>query len=258
MLLSNRVAIVTGGSSGIGRGIAIELAREGAKVAVADVQQAPKIGKYHETDLATTTVDEIEKLDGEGCFVKTDVSDELQVRNMIEQTYQRFGGLDILVNNAGIHIPGDSQALSLANWDKVTGLNQRGVFMASKLAVENLRNSRAGRIINIASIQAFRGGGGPAYPTAKAAVVNLTRSMAVELASDAITVNAVCPGYIETSIQDYASLEQIEVCRQKTLLPRFGKPRDVARACVFLASNDAEWITGTALVVDGGWLAGLM
>lgn len=137
-------------------------------------------------------------------------------------------------------------------------INLRSQFLATKFAVPYIKGSKAGRIINIASVHAFRGGGGPAYPPFKAATVNLTRDTAVELAPDGVTVNAICPGYIETPIQDYLTPEQIEAAKQKTPLPRFGKPRDIARAAVFLASDDAEWITGVALPVDGGWLAPLM
>ena len=257
MILSNRICIVTGGSSGIGRGIAIEFAREGAKVIIADVQQAPKSGKYYDTDVVTPTATEIEKLGGEATFIQTDVSDDSQVQHMIRQTVERFGGLDILVNNAGICIPGNSQELSLEDWDRITRINYRAVFVASKFGISHLKRSCAGRIINISSIQAHRGGGGPAYPGAKAAVVNLSRDLALELAPHQITVNSVCPGFIESAIQDYLTEDDIKSCREKTVLPRFGKPRDIARACVFLASDDAEWITGTSLVVDGGWLANL-
>ncbi|MSS71667.1 MAG: glucose 1-dehydrogenase [Candidatus Latescibacteria bacterium] len=255
MLLKDRVAVITGGSSGIGRGICLEFAREGARVVVADVQEAPKRGKYHEQETATPTVTEVKKLGAKGLFVPVDISDEAGVRGLVERTVQHFGGLDILVNNAGIHIPGSSQELSVADWDRVVGLNLRGIFLATKFAVPHLKRSKIGRIINIASIHAFGGGGGPAYAPAKAGVVNLTRDTAVELGRDNITVNAICPGYIETAIQDYLTPEQIEACRSRTPLPRLGLPKDIGRASVFLASEDAGWITGVALTVDGGWRA---
>ena len=255
MLLENRIAIVTGGSSGIGRGICLEFAREGARVAVADIQEQPKRGKYHERDVVASTVEEIDNLGGTAIFVQVDMAEETGVEALVERTVKEFGGLDIVVNNAGIYIPGDSQDLSLDDWDRVVGLNLRAVFATTKFTIPHLRSSAAGRIINIASVHATRGGGGPAYAPAKAGLVNLTRDTAVEVAADGVTANAICPGYIETAIQDYLTPEQIETVRQRTPLPRFGTPKDIGRACVFLASDDASWITGVSLPVDGGWLA---
>ena len=252
MLLKDRTSIVTGGSSGIGRGIALEFAREGASVVIADKQESPLQGKYHEKDVTTPTVQEIEKLGGRGIFIKTDVSDESQVARMIQQTVEHFGRLDILVNNAGIHIPGGSQDISIADWDKVVGINLRGVFLTTKLAIPHLKKSKFGRIIQIASVHAYGGGAGPAYASAKAAVVNMVRDTALEVGKFGITVNAICPGYIETAIQDYLTLEQIESSLEKTPLQRLGLPKDIGRAAVFFASDDAEWITGTSLLVDGG------
>lgn len=252
MLLKDRISIVTGGSSGIGRGIALEFAREGASVIIADKQESPLQGKYHEKDVTTPTLQEIEKLGAQGIFIKTDVSDESQVAQMIHQTVAHFGRLDILVNNAGIHIPGGSQDISIADWDKVIGINLRGVFMTTKLAIPHLKKSKFGRIIQIASVHAYGGGAGPAYASAKAAVVNMVRDTALEVGEFGITVNAICPGYIETAIQDYLTPEQIESSLEKTPLQRLGLPKDIGRAAVFFASDDAEWITGTSLLVDGG------
>lgn len=257
MVLKDRVCIVTGGSSGIGRGIALEFAREGARIAVVDKREVPLRGKYHETDVTTPTVSEIEKLGARGIFLPTDVADETQVADAIQQTVERFGGLDILVNNAGIHIPGGAQEISIADWDKVVGVNLRGVFVATKLAIPHLKQSKFGRIIQIASVHAYGGGAGPAYAPAKAALVNMVRDTALEIGEFGITVNAICPGYIETAIQDYLTPEQIQEALEKTALPRFGLPRDIGRACVFLASDDAEWVTGASLLVDGGFAAGV-
>jgi len=254
-LLANRVSIVTGGSSGIGRGIALEFAREGATVVVADVQEAPKVGKFFDTDLTTTTVSEIERLGARGEFAQTDVTQDSQVENLIVQTVERYGRLDILVNNVGIYIPGDIHTLSTQDWDRMTQTNYRSVYVACKHAATHVNRSAAGRIINIASVQAFAGGGGPAYPGSKAAVVNFTRDLALQLAPNGTTVNAICPGFIETPVQDYQTSAEIEMSRKRTPLPRFGTPRDIGRAAVFLASDDAEWITGTCLTVDGGWRA---
>ena len=252
MLLKDRISIVTGGSSGIGRGIVLEFAREGARIVIADIQESPLQGKYHEIDVTTPTVQEIEKLGAQGIFVKTDVSNESQVVEMIQRTVEHFGGIDILVNNAGIHIPGGSQDISIADWDKVVGINLRGVFMTTKLAIPHLKKSKFGRIIQIASVHAYGGGAGPAYVSVKAAVVNMVRDTAIEIGKYGITVNTICPGYIETAIQDYLTPEQIESSLQKTPMQRLGLPKDVGRAAVFFASDDAEWITGTSLLVDGG------
>ncbi|MDP7130763.1 MAG: glucose 1-dehydrogenase [Planctomycetota bacterium] len=258
MLLKDRVAIVTGGSSGIGRGICLEFAAEGADVAVADIREDPKRGKYHEQDTRTPTVEEIEKIGRQGLFVQTDVAEEGSVKALIDQTVEKFGRLDILVNNAGVYTPGDSQELSLSDWEWMVNVSLKAAFLTTKYALPHLKTSPAGRIIHIASVHAYGGGGGPAYPAAKAGLVNLTRDTAVEVAPDNITINTICPGYIETAIQDYLTEEVIEQVRERTPLPRFGTPRDIGRACVFFASDDAEWITGTSLPVDGGWLAPLM
>jgi NAD(P)-dependent dehydrogenase (short-subunit alcohol dehydrogenase family) len=255
MRLYERVAVVTGASSGIGRAVALAFAREGARVVVADVQEEPRRGKYHETDVVTPTAALIEREGGEALFVPCDASDPDAVTALFERTMERFGRLDILVNNAGIHVPGGSQEITLEDWDRVVGLNLRGVFVGTRAALPYLRQSPYGRIIHIASIHAFGGGAGPAYAPAKAAVVNLARDTALEVGRYGITVNAICPGYIETAIQDYLTPEQIEACLQRTPLPRLGRPSDIAHACVFLASDDAEWITGTSLTVDGGFTA---
>ena len=255
MRLKDRVALVTGGSSGIGRGICLELAGEGARIVVADVRETPKQGKYHDVEPMAPTADLISTRGGEAKFFEADMADPDAVKLLISNCVACFGGLDILINNAGIHVPGNSQSLNIPDWDLVMGVNLRGPFLATKWAVPHLKKSKAGRIIHIASVHAFAGGGGPAYPVAKAGLVNLTRDSAVELAPFGVTVNSICPGYIETPLQDYQSREDIEKARQRTPLPRLGLPRDVGRAAVFFASEDAEWVTGTALPVDGGWLA---
>ena len=235
MLLRDRTAIVTGASSGIGRGVAIELAREGANVVIADIQEAPKQGKYHDQDVTTPTAEECAVLGAKSFFVKTDTASEADMANLIDETVTAYGGLDILVSNAGIHIPGSSQDLLVSDWDRVMGINLRGIFLGTKFAIPHLVKSDKGRIINIASVHAFHGGAGPAYAPAKAAIVNLTKDTACEVGKQGVTVNAICPGYIETPIQDYLTEEDIQACKDKTPLPRLGVPRDIGRACVFLA-----------------------
>ena len=155
MRLKDRVAIVTGSSSGIGRGVSLEFAREGAKVVVADIQEAPKQGIYHETEPQAPTVEEVEKLGGQGLFVQLDVSNEESVVALIDSAVEKFGALDILVNNAGILIPGNSQEISVADWDRVMGINLRGLFLTTKFALPHIKKSPNGRIINIASVHAF-------------------------------------------------------------------------------------------------------
>ncbi len=257
MKLKDRLAIVTGASSGIGRGIALEFAKEGAKVVVADVREEPKRGKYFEKEPRPPTAREIQRLGGESLFVKTDVADEGEVRSLIQQAAERFGGLDILVNNAGLNVPGKTQDLTVQDWDRIISVNLRALFLTTKFAVPYLTRSRFGRIIHVASVHFSGGGSGPAYASSKAAVVNLARDTALEVGKDGVTVNVLCPGFIRTPIQDYMTPEMIEEDRKRTVLPRFGLPRDIGRAAVFLASDDAEWITGASLVVDGGYIAAI-
>jgi meso-butanediol dehydrogenase/(S,S)-butanediol dehydrogenase/diacetyl reductase len=251
--LENRVAIVTGAGSGIGRAVAIAFADAGARVAVADLRREPKVGRYHDIEPQAPTDQVILEAGGEALFVGTDVTDDSQVEALISATVARFGGVDILVNNAGVHVPGGIEALSIEDWDRVTRTNFRSLFVATRTALPHLKRSPYGRVIHMASVHAFGGGGGPAYAPAKAGVVNMARDTALEVAKYGITVNAICPGYIETPLQDYLTPEQIEFCRERTPLPRLGRPADIAHAALFLASDAAEWITGIALVVDGGW-----
>ena len=175
---------------------------------------------------------------------------------MLYRAIREFGQLDVLVNNAGISKVVDLQQLTVEQYDRVVAVNQRALFIASKYAVPLLRRSSAGRIIHVASVHAYGGGSGAAYASSKAAVVNLARDTALELGPYAITCNVICPGYIETPIQDYLTPQQVEEARERTALPRVGLPRDIGRAAVFLASDDAEWITGASLLVDGGFIAG--
>ena len=150
--------------------------------------------------------------------MQTNVSNDEAVNNLIERTVSEFGTLDILINNAGITIPGGIEETTIADYDTVMGVNLRALYVASKLAIPHLKKP-SGRIIHIASVQAFGGGGGPAYAASKAGVVNLTRDTALELAPFGATVNAICPGYIETPIQDYLTPQDIEDSRAKTPLP---------------------------------------
>ena len=250
MRLKHRLAIVTGASSGIGRAIAIALGNEGAHVIVSDINETPKRGKYHEQNTTTPTVEEISKLGGQGTFIQCDMSDEQDIKNLISRTIQEHDRLDILVNNAGICFTRDSQETTTDAFDNLIDINLRGVFLATKYSLPHIKKSKIGRIINIASVHAFNGGGGPAYAASKAGVVNLTKDTALELAPHGGTVNAICPGYIETAIQDELTEQDIKNSIEKTPLPRLGLPKDIGLAALFLASDDAEWITGISLIFD--------
>lgn len=251
---ADRTVVVTGAASGIGRGIARRFGMEGANVVVADVQREPKQGSRYDSDVTTPTDVEItEETSGEAMYVQTDVGDPDNVAAMIETTVETYGGLDVLVNNAGIQIVGDSQSTSLEEWQRSIDVDLSGAFYCAKFAVPYLVE-RQGQIVNIGSVRGFEGGGGPPYAAAKGGVVNMTRDLAVELGEDGVRVNCINPGYIETPLQDINTDEDVAKAEEHTLLPRFGKPEDVGDAAVFLASDEAAFMTGASLAVDGGWL----
>jgi len=253
MKLKDKVAVITGANSGIGRGIALDMALvEGAKVVVVDITEVPKVGKFFETESRKPTSEEIISQGGIAEFFQADISKEDEIKKLVNFVLDKFGKLDILVNNAGLGIPGNTQELSLEDWETVIGVNLKGPFLMTKYFAPLLKESSSGRILNIASILAFGGGGGPAYPPAKAGLVNLTKDSALEFASHGITVNCICPGAIQTPMQDYLTKEIIEYVSTNTPIPRLGLPKDIAKICSFLASSDASWITGIAIPVDGG------
>lgn len=252
---AGRSVVVTGGSSGIGRGIARCFAAAGANVANVDVEREPKRGERYETDVSRPT-DELvaEEYGVESLFVETDVSDPEAVEAMVETVVDEFGGIDVLVNNAGIFVPGTSQEISVDDWDRVIGVDLDGAFYCAKFAIPHLVE-REGALINVGSVNSAEGGGGPPYASAKAGVVNLTRDLAVELGAENVTVNAICPGFIETAIQDYHTDDSLAEQLEHTLLPRAGRPEDVGNLAVFLASEAGSFIHGEAIYVDGGWTA---
>ncbi|OVE83023.1 SDR family NAD(P)-dependent oxidoreductase [Natronolimnobius baerhuensis] len=250
-----RTVIVTGGSSGIGRGIALAFAEAGSNVVIADVTREPRQGERYETDVTRPT-DEVarEEFGVDATYLETDVSDPHAVEAMIEMTLEEYGRIDVLVNNAGIFIEGGSQDLTVEEWDEVIGVNLDGAFFCAKYAIPSLVET-TGTILNIGSVNSGEGGGGPPYASSKAALVNLTRDLAVELGEDAVTVNAICPGFIETAIQDYQTDESIAEQLGQTLLPRAGTPEDIGNLAVFLASDEASFIHGEEIYIDGGWTA---
>jgi len=251
----DRTVVVTGAASGIGRGIARRFGTEGANVVVADVQREPKQGARYDSDVTTPTdVAITEETLGEATYVETDVGNPDSVAAMVEATVETYGGIDVLVNNAGIQIVGDSQSTTIGEWQQSIDVDLSGAFYCAKFAVPHLVE-RQGQIINIGSVRGFEGGGGPPYAAAKGGVVNMTRDLAMELGEDGVRVNCINPGYIETPLQDINTDEDVAKAEEHTLLPRFGQPEDVGDAAVFLASDEASFITGANLAVDGGWLA---
>jgi NAD(P)-dependent dehydrogenase (short-subunit alcohol dehydrogenase family) len=248
MSLNRKIAIVTGGGSGIGRSTAIRFAKEGAKVTVADVDA---LG-------GEETLSLIRESGADAIFVKTDVKDTNQVIKLINSTTNTFGGLHILVNNAGIgHSEVRSVDLAEEEWDQVIDINLKGVFLGIKYAVPELTKSGGGSIINTSSLLGLKGKKyQAAYNASKAGVVLLTQNAALEYGKYNIRVNAIAPGVIDTKIID--SWKQDErrwpFISKANALGRIGTPDEVANAIFFLASDEASFITGTTLSVDGGGL----
>lgn len=244
MLLSNKVALVTGASRGIGRGVALEMAREGADVVVNFALSEPKA-----KDVARS----IEALVQKSLVVKADVSKPDQVQAMRKQVLDEFRGVDILVNNAGIHQHLKSWETSHADWRHVLDVNLDGPFLCSKAFTPEMRDKKWGRVISISSIVGFTGTDHEAhYGASKAAILGLTKSLALELAPYNITVNAIAPGLIETDMTSGTSADQRKKELQLIPLGRLGQPSDIAYAAVFLASDRASFITGQSIHVNGG------
>jgi NAD(P)-dependent dehydrogenase (short-subunit alcohol dehydrogenase family) len=252
---TGRTVIVTGAASGIGRGIALRFGEEGANVVVADPRREPKRGDRYDTG-ATRPTDELvsHETPGDATYVETDVADPESVAAMVETTVETYGGVDVLVNNAGIQIVGDSQTTSVDDWQRSIEVDLGGAFYCAKHAIPHLRASE-GQLINVGSVRGFEGGGGPPYAAAKGGIVNLTRDLAKELGPANVRVNCINPGYVETPLQDYLTDDDVAAAADHTLLPRFGLPRDVGDMAVFLASDEASFVTGANVPVDGGWLA---
>ncbi len=243
MRLRDKVAIITGAASGIGRATAILFAQEGAKVVVADVNDEG--GKE--------TVSLISKQGGEAIFVHTDVTKFDQSEELIKFAVQEFEGLHILVNNAGTTRDGLIMTMSEGDWDFVLDTNLKSTFNCSRAAVRHMLRQRYGRIINVASVAGQMGNAGQTnYSASKAGQIGFTKALAREVASRNITVNAVAPGFIDTKLTG-ALPEDIQK-GLKDLIPlgRIGEPEEIAKAIAYLASDDAAYITGHVLTVDGG------
>jgi len=237
-------AIVTGASRGIGREIALLLAKEGARVAV---------NYSGSKDKADDVVKLITESGGEAFAIQADVSDADGVKNMVDKTMEMFGSIDILVNNAGITRDNLLMRMKEDEWDDVININLKGVFLCTKGVTRQMMRQRAGRIVNVASIVGVSGNPGQAnYVAAKAGVIGFTKTAAKELATRNINVNAVAPGFITTDMTDALSEEVKSQMLAVIPLGKLGKPEDVARTVLFLLSEDANYITGQTIHVDGG------
>ncbi|MDD6397004.1 MAG: 3-oxoacyl-[acyl-carrier-protein] reductase [Anaerovibrio sp.] len=244
MLLEGKVALVTGGSRGIGRAIALKLAGEGAAVAINYAGNA----KAAEEVKAS-----IEAAGGKAMVVQADVSSAEAVDAMVEAVVNELGGIDILVNNAGITRDGLLMRMKEADWDAVINTNLKGVFYCTKAVSKLMMKKRSGRIVNMASVVGLTGNAGQAnYAAAKSGVIGFSKSMAKELASRGITVNMVAPGYIETDMTAVLSDKVREAMISTVPLARAGQAEDVAGAVLFLVSDMASYITGQVINVDGG------
>jgi 3-oxoacyl-[acyl-carrier protein] reductase len=242
--LKDKVALVTGASQGIGRDTALALAEAGAKVAVA---------ARNEEKLAALVNEIVGREAGQALAVKMDVADVEQVKAGFKAVLEKFGRLDILVNNAAITRDGLAMRMKADDWDAVIRTNLTGAHLCIQQALPTMMRARAGRIINIASVVAQMGNAGQAnYVAAKAGLIGLTKAIAIEIASRNITVNAVAPGFIETPMTDVLPDKVKEELKTRIPLGRMGSARDVASAIVFLASDEACYITGHVLDVNGG------
>src|SRR5271169_999496 len=245
--LKDKVALVTGASQGIGRATALALAEAGAKVAIA----------ARNTEKLASLAAEIAAAGGEALAVPMDVADPAQVKAGFQQLLAKFGKLDILVNNAAITRDTLALRMKLEDWDAVLRTNLTGAHLCIQQALGAMLKQRSGRIINITSVVAQTGNAGQAnYVASKAGLIGLTRAIAVEVASRSITVNAVAPGFIETPMTDPLSPELKEKMKSLIPLARFGKDREIAATIVFLASDEAAYITGQVIDVNGGMYMG--
>lgn len=245
MSLEGKVALVTGASRGIGRAIALTLAARGAKVVVNYNKNAEE---------AAAVIAAIKEKGGEATAIQADVSQAADAQRLIDETVKTYGKLEILVNNAGITRDTLIMRMSEADWDAVLDTNLKSAYLCSKAAMRPLLKAKsAGRVINMTSISGQAGSGGQAnYSAAKAGLIGFTKSLAREVASRGITVNAIAPGFIETDMTQVLAEEFKQKALVQIPLERFGKPEDIAEAVAFLASDAANYITGQVLAVDGG------
>ena len=252
MDLKNKVAIITGARRGMGRADAILLAREGAKVVVSDIS----------LEDCQKVVDEIKAQDGEAIAIKCDVSNKKEVEIMVQETMKKFGKIDILVNNAGICQFKPFLELTEQEWDTTLDINLKGYFLCAQAVAKEMAKQKSGVIINIASVAMGQLGVGflniVHYCASKGGIAAMTEALALELAPYNIRVNAIAPGMIDTPMIDQVKQDpkSIEGILTRVPLRRVGKPEEIADLVLFLASDKSSYITGSIVVIDGGWLAG--
>jgi NAD(P)-dependent dehydrogenase (short-subunit alcohol dehydrogenase family) len=248
MRLRNKIAVITGGGSGIGRRVSETFAKEGAHVAIIDYSK----------QAAEEVAHEIQENGGEAIVAVADVSRSNEVERAFQLIESHYKGIHVLMNNAGIFPANDGSVLEVEEeiWDRVMAINLKGVYLCSKNGIPLIRKSGGGSVIHMGSISAFVGCTVPqdAYTASKGGIIALTRSMAVQFAKDKIRVNAICPGPIETSLTDNLLSNETERIRRLTHIPigRFGRTEDIAGAAVYFASEESSYVTGTALTIDGG------
>lgn len=242
--LSDKVALVTGGSRGIGRAICLALAKQGARVAVNYVENA---------EAANQVVEQIAACGGHAVALQGDVSQAEDAKRLIDETVAAFDGLHILVNNAGLTQDDLVLRMSEEAWDRVQAVDLRGAFLCTRAALRTMTRQRWGRIINIASVAGLVGNAGQAnYAAAKAGLIGLTKSVAKEMASRNVTANAIAPGLVQTELTSDLTEAQEQAVLRFVPLGRAATPEEIAPAVVFLASEEAGYITGSVLAIDGG------
>jgi len=249
MDLSNKVAIVTGSARGIGRAIALKLAEVGADIVVNDIAAA--------SVALESTANEIRTLNRKVLAVTADVSSPPDVARMVETAVSSMGRIDILVNNAGVTRDQLIMRMTDEDWDTVLNIDLKSAFLCTRAVLRYMIKQRWGRIVSIASVVGIMGNAGQAnYASAKAGIIGLTKSIAKEVGSRGITANAVAPGFIETRLTEQLDEKQRQALMQRIPLGSIGTPRDVAEAVAFLASEEAKYITGQVLGIDGGMALG--
>lgn len=250
--LKGKVAIITGARRGMGKSHALKLAKAGAKVVVSDISQ----------DECQLVVNEIQKAGGEGLAIKVDVTKKAEVDEMVKKTIEKFGKVDVLVNNAGIAPMVSFLEMKEEDWDRVLDINLKGYFLCAQAAVKEMVKQKSGTIVNIASIEMGQVGFGAPYNAhycaSKGGIAAMTQSLAVELAPYNIRVNAIAPGFIETPMLDV--LKDLPDMKKALLarvpMGRMGRPEEISNLVLFLATEESSYMTGSIVVIDGGFLAG--